>query len=118
MHKELEKDFNEFSDSFKEYLQLQLDIEKLDLIKKLSQAGAYLFKIIVIIYFSIIITGFLLGALAVWYGKTYDNYFVGVLLAGAALIVVAVLLILLRKKIAVSSVLVNLSRILFNDKEK
>lgn len=118
MHKELNKDLKEFNEAFKEYLRLQLDYEKLTLLERLSQFGAYIFKIFVILYFSILIAGFFLGALTVWYGKTMGNYFHGVLIAGAALIVVAVLLILLRKKIAVRSILLNLSRILLNDERK
>lgn len=118
MRKELRKDIIEFSDSFKEYLRLQLDIEKLSLLEKLSQFGAYLFKIFVVVYFFVLIAGFFLGALAVWYGSTFGNYLGGVLISGVFLFVTAVLLILLRKKIAVTSVLQNLSRILINDEEK
>lgn len=118
MHKEIKKDFDAFSDVAKEYLRLQLDQEKLILIARLSQFGAYLFKLFVVAYFSVLIAGFLLGAVAVWYGRTFDNYFVGVLIAGACLLVAAVLLILLRKKIAVASIVLNLSRILLNDDEK
>src|SRR5690606_7285376 len=115
MHKELKNDFNRFSDSSKDYINNQLDLEKLALLTKLSQFGSYLFKIFVIIYFCVLIAGFFLGALAVWYGSRVGSYFSGVLIAGAALIVVAVLLILMRKKIAVRSVLRNLSKILLND---
>ena len=118
MHKELKKDLKDFNSTFKEYLRVELDSEKLVLLVKLSQFGAYLFKVFIILYLSILIVGFFLGALAVWYGKMTGNYFIGVLIAGAALIVVAVLLILLRKKIAVRSVLLNLSRILLNDERK
>lgn len=118
VHKEIKKDFEEFSTSLKEYLKLQLDIEKLVLTEKLSRFGAYLFKIFIVVYFSVLIAGFVLGAIAVWFGRTFDNYFGGVLIAGACLFVAAVLLILLRKKIVVTSVLLNLSRILMNDDEK
>lgn len=118
MEKEFLNDFEEFGEPLKEYLQLQLELEKLSLLKKLSRFGAYLLKILVVVYFSIIIVGFLLGALAVWFGKTFGNYFAGVLIAGAGLLVVAILLILMRKKIAVNSALANLSEILLNDDEK
>lgn len=118
MEKELVNDLEELSEPLKEYLQLQLDMEKLSLLEKLSRFGAYLFKVLVVVYFSILIIGFLLGALAVWYGKTFDNYFAGVLIAGAGLLVVAILLILMRKKIALNSALANLSDILMNDQEK
>lgn len=118
VHKGIKNDFDEFSNSLKEYLSLQLDIEKLVLIERLSRFGAYLFKIFVICYFSVLIAGFFLGAIAVWYGRTYDNYFGGILISGACLFVAAVILILLRKKIAVTSIVLNLSRILMNDDEK
>ncbi len=115
MQKELLKDFELFNDSLKDYLQLQMDLEKLSLVEKLSRFGAYMFKILVVVYFSILIIGFLLGALAVWYGRTFDNYLVGVLIAGAGLMIILVLLIVMRKKIAVASALSNLSKILLND---
>jgi hypothetical protein len=54
----------------------------------------------------------------IWYGKTFGNYFTGVLVAGAGLLVLTVLLIVLKKKIAVNSALANLSEILMNDEEK
>ncbi len=118
MDKELINDLEEIGEPLKEYLQLQLEMEKLSLLEKLSRFGAYLFKILIVVYLSILIVGFLLGALAVWYGKTFDNYFIGVLIAGAGLLIVTILLIVLRKKIAVNSALANLSEILMNDEEK
>jgi uncharacterized membrane protein YedE/YeeE len=118
MDKEFKKDLDALKDSLKQYLQLQLDMQKLSLIEKLSGFGAYVLKITVVIYFSLLIAGFFLGALAVWFGRTFNNFFAGVLIAGAALLVVAVLLILLRKKIAVNTALSNLSKILLNDEEK
>ncbi len=118
MDKELIKDLEEFGEPLKEYVQVQLEMEKLSLLEKLSRFGAYLFKVLIVVYFSILIIGFLLGALAVWFGKTFGNYFTGVLIAGAGLLVVTILLIVLRKKIAVNSALANLSEILMNDEEK
>lgn len=115
MRKDFEKDVDDLKDTLQEYLRLQLDLEKLSLLEKLSQFGAYFFKIIVISYFSVIIVGFLLGGLAVWFGKTFDNYFAGVLIAALALLIVAVILIMLRKKIAVSSILHNFSQIFLNE---
>jgi hypothetical protein len=118
MQEIIKKDFKEFNNALKEYLQIQMDLEMLSLLEKLSRFGAYLYKILVVVYFSLLIVSIVLGALAVWFGKTFDNYFAGVLIAGAGLFVVAVLLILMRKKIAVNSVLSNLSKILLNDQEK
>lgn len=117
MQKEFKKDFEDFKSSFEEYLQLQLDLEKLLLLKKLSRLGFYMFKILIVVFFSVLIAGFLLGALAVWFGNTFDDYFGGVLIAGAGLFVVTVLLILMRKKLAVSKAVANLSRILLNDEK-
>lgn len=118
MQKNIEKEFNDFKEVLKEYLEIQLDLEKLSLLEKLSRFGAYLFKIVIVVYFSIIIVGAFLGALAVWFGNIFNNYFVGVLIAGAGLFILAVILILMRKKIAVNSIVSNFSRIMLNDEEK
>ncbi len=118
MQKNTERDLKEFNDALKEYMQIQLDLEKVSLLEKLSQIGPYLFKIVVVVYFSILIVGFFIGALAVWFGSAFNNYFFGVLIAGAGLVIIAVFLIVMRKKIAVASILSNLSRILLSDGEK
>ncbi len=118
MDNEILKEFEKLNVPLKDYLDVQLELEKLALLKKLSKFGAYLFKVVIVMYFSILIIGFFLGALAVWFGRTFENYFAGVLIAGAGLLVVAVLLIVLRKKIALNSALANLSDILLNDEEK
>lgn len=118
MDKKILKEFEELNVPLKEYLNVQLELEKLALLKKLSRFGAYFFKVIVIVYFYILIIGFFLGALAVWFGRTFDNYFAGVLIAGAGLLAVTVLLIVMRKRIALNSALANLSDILLNDEKK
>ncbi|MFW6257817.1 MAG: hypothetical protein ACOC11_03435 [Prolixibacteraceae bacterium] len=118
MDKKILKELEDLNVPFKDYLNVQLEMEKLALLEKLSRFGAYLFKVFVVMYFYILIIGFFLGALAVWFGRATGNYFAGVLIAGAGLLVVTVLLIVMRKKIALNSALANLSDILLNDDEK
>ncbi len=118
MDKKILKELEDLNVPLKDYLNVQLEMEKLALLEKLSRFGAYLFKIFVVVYFSILIIGFFLGALAVWFGRTTGNYVAGVLIAGAGLLAVTVLLIVMRKRIALNSALANLSDILLNDDEK
>jgi hypothetical protein len=115
MQKESLEDLIELKDSAKEYFKTVAELEKVHLIEKSSRLGPYLLNIFVTVFFSLLVTCCLLSAIAVWYGKTFGNYFVGVLISGGGLLLLAVILILLRKKLVVNSLVSTLSVILLTD---
>jgi hypothetical protein len=117
MSKELTKNIGELNGSVKSYMQAKIDLVKLTLLERLSRFTAYLFNVVIIIMFSILILGFAATAFALWYGKTFNNYLEGVLIAGGCLIIAALIFWLFRKKIVTNSVISNFSEILFEEQE-
>jgi hypothetical protein len=118
MIKGLSDNFGDFNDAVKDYLHVITEIEKLSVLEKLSRLGAYLFQLVIIAFFSFLITIFLLSSIVVWFGKTTGSYLGGVFIAGGMLFLIAVLAILFRRKIVRASIINNLSEILFSDDEK
>jgi hypothetical protein len=118
MNNEFKKEFSEFSVAVKDYIKALTEIEKVNLLEKLSLFAGYLFRLGVIAFFSLLITALLLSALVVWYGKMGNSYLGGVFIAAGVLVLVAGVCIIFRKQIVTNSVMKQLSRILFNDGEK
>lgn len=118
MSNELKKEFSELSKALKDYINTLTEIEKVNLLEKLSHLGGYLFRLGVIAFFSLLITAFLLSALVVWYARLGNSYLSGVFIAAGVLVLVAVAGIIFRKQIVTNPVMKHLSWILFNDREK
>ncbi len=118
MNYEFKKEFSALSAAVKDYIKALTELEKVNLLEKLSLFGAYLFRLGVIAFFLLLITAFLLSALVVWYGRMGNSYLVGVFIAAGVLVLVAVAGIIFRKQIVTNSVMKQLSKILFNDGEK
>lgn len=118
MSNELTKNISELSGSAKNYVQTKVDLLKLSLMEKTSRFATYLFSLMVVVLFATLIITFIAAAFAVWYGQTYNNYVDGVLIATGCLFVIGVVIILLRKMLITSSVIRNLSEIMFEEEEK
>jgi uncharacterized membrane protein YqjE len=117
MSNEFKKEFSQLSVAVKDYIKTLTEIEKVNLLEKMSLLGGYLFRLGVIAFFSLLLTAFLLSALVVWYGRLGNSYLGGVLIAAGLLVLVAAACIIFRKQIVTNSVMKHLSRILFNDRE-
>ena len=117
MSNDLSKNITELSDSVKNYVQTKVDLFKLSLLKKTSRFATYLFSFLIVVLFTTLILTFVAAAFAVWYGKTYDNYVDGVLIAAGCLFIIGTVFILLRKSIITSSVIRNFSEIMFGEEE-
>jgi hypothetical protein len=118
MSDELKKEFKALSVAVKDYIEALTQIEKVNLLEKLSLFGAYIFRLGVIAFFSLLIMAFFLSALVVWYGRMGNSYLGGVFIAAGVLVLVALAGISFRKQIVTTSVMKHLSKILFNDDEK
>lgn len=115
MNKDLKSNLGELNASFKEYAQTKIDLLKLSLLEKTTKFTSYLFVFQIIVKFAILIVGFGAATFAVWYGETYDNYVIGLLIATGLLIVLALIFILFRKQIITNSILRNFSEILMEN---
>lgn len=118
MSKDLTENIGELSGSTKSYVQAKIDLAKLTLLEKVTRFTSYFFNSIVVMLLSLLGVSFGAAAFVVWYGQTFDDYFVGLLIAGGCLIAVAVIFILLGKKIVTNSVIRNFSEILFEEEGK
>ena len=118
MSKSLTKSLDELNDSIKSYVQTKFDLFKLSLLDKTTRITSFLFVIFVVLLFSLLIMGFAAATFAVWYGQTYGDYTVGLLLTLGLLVLIAALLIVVRKPIINTFVFKNLSKMLFDDSEE
>ncbi|MFO8068068.1 MAG: phage holin family protein [Bacteroidales bacterium] len=117
MSKELSQNLGELNASVKKYVKAKIDLAKLSLLEKATRFTSYLFNMLAVMLFAFLIIGFAATSLAVWYGRTYDNYVTGLLIAGGGIILIAIIFYLLRKKIVENSVMKNFSEVLFDDEK-
>jgi len=117
MSKDLSKSIAELNDSVKDYLQTKIDLFKLSVIEKISHFASYFIGFIVLILFVFLVVAFLFAAFAVWYGQTYDNKVVGILIASGMLVVLGLLFFLFAKKTITSNFVKTLSEIVFEEND-
>jgi hypothetical protein len=99
MSNDLTKKISKLNDSTKEYLQTKIDLIKVSLLEKSTRLTSFLINIWIIVSLFILIFGFAVATFAVWYGKTYNNYIEGLLIACGLVLFVMILFVLFRKKI-------------------
>ncbi len=115
MSKNLKKNISKLNDSAKEYFQTKVDLIKVSLLEKSTRLTSFLINIWILASLIIWILGFAIAAFAAWYGKTYNNYTEGLLIAGGLMLFAALLFVIFRKKIVTISVLQHFSKIIFDD---
>jgi len=117
MSNELTKSIGELNHSAKQYFQTKVDLIKISLLEKTTKMSTSLLTFFVVAMILIWILVFIAAAFAAWYGKTYDNYFQGILIAAGGLLVLAILFLLFRKQIITPPLLRNYSEILLGDED-
>jgi hypothetical protein len=115
MSKNLTKNISELNDSAKKYLQTKVDLIKVSLLEKSTKLASFLINILILVWLLIWVLGFAVAAFAVWYGKTYNNYSKGLLIAGGIMLFTVLLFIIFRKNIVTTAVLQYFSKIIFED---
>ena len=115
MSNNLKKDISNLNDSAKDYLQIKIDLIKVSLLEKSTKLISFLINMWILASILIWILGIAVAAFAVWYGKTYNNYTEGLLIAGGFMVLAAVLFIIFRNKIVTTSVLQQFSKVIFED---
>jgi len=115
MSKSLKKNISKINNSAKEYFQTKVDLLKLSFLEKSTRLVAFLINIWVLISLLIWILGFAVAAFAIWYGKTYDNFTAGLLIASGLMLLIAFLFIVFRKNMVTTMVLQHFSKIILED---
>ncbi len=111
---DLSKNLSSVTDVLKDYLQVKLDLFKLELLQKTSRAGLFLFSSISLILSVFAAAIFLMFSFSFWYGERTGNISQGFLISAVFFLLILVLVFLLRKVIFGRSLIKNISKILFS----
>ncbi len=118
MSNDLTKNISKLNDSAKNYFQVKVDLIKISLLEKSTKITAMFINILIMILSIFWMLGFAVAAFAAWYGKTYNNYPKGILIAAGIMLILVLLFIVFRKNIITTSVLRYYSRIIFDDENE
>lgn len=109
------KNLSSVTDVLKDYMHAKLDLFKLDLLKRSSRAGVFLFTFFSVLFSVFALVLFLMFSFSFWYGEQTGNLSLGFLLSAAVFLLLIVLIFLLRKAIFGRSMIKNISKILFSE---
>lgn len=101
----------------KDYLNIKLDLAKLEILHRLSKAGIFLFTFYSLIISVFAIVLFLLFAFSFWYGEKTGNLSQGFLISAGIIFLFMILLFLLRRVLFGRILIKNISEILFSDSD-
>jgi hypothetical protein len=110
---DLSKNLSSVTDVLKDYLQVKLDLFKLDLLQRSSRAGLFLFTFISVLFSVFAVAIFLMFSFSFWYGERTGNLAHGFLISAGFFFLVLVLVFLLRKAVFGRNLIKNISKILF-----
>ncbi|MBQ7489884.1 MAG: phage holin family protein [Bacteroidales bacterium] len=104
-----------FVKDIQKYVELQLDMLRLNLVEKLSQIVSYLAVVIVGIF--LIMTAFIYFSMAFvhWMQSYFNSMIPGFLILGVFFIILFVVFFMLRKKLFLNPMIKKFSGIFFND---
>lgn len=115
---DLSKSISSITEVLKDYLNVKLDLLKLEILEKSSNAGLYFFTIITVLFASFGFFSFLMFSFSFWYGERTGNLSQGFLISAGIFLLVMLLAFLLRKIIFGRSLIKSIAKILFEeDKE-
>jgi len=117
MSSELSRHVGEFLHVLQKLIKAKADLLKLTVIEKSSGFASFIFSTLFAVVVAALMLGFGAAACAVWYGETYHNYVIGLLISAAILLVVVIIFFLIGRKLLVSVVIKNFIEILFEDEE-
>ena len=112
--RDLSKNLSSVTDVLKDYLQVKLDLFKLDLLQRSSRAGLFLFTFISVLFSVFAVAIFLMFSFSFWYGERTGNLAQGFLISAGFFLLVLVLVFLLRKAVFGRNLIKNISKILFS----
>lgn len=110
--------YKSFVKDIKDYVQLNYDLLRLNLVEKLSMIIALILSLFIgvllvitsLVYFSI--------AFVHWMGVFFNSLIPGFLILGGLFIVLFIIFFLLRKRLFINPMIKLLSSIIFNDSKK
>lgn len=118
MSKDLSDNLLELNETVKGYIQTKLDLAKITVLEKATRLSLYLMTSLVVILFVFLILACIITVFVFWFHETYNNMFMGLLIAIGILVVTAITFITFGKRFITKNVLNNISEILFDEDEK
>ncbi len=112
---ELHQAIAELADSLKKYLEIRLDLFKLDVIEKSSRVISLLISVALILLVFSLFFLFASWALALWLGTLLGSQILGFLSVAGFFLLLTIVFYLLRKRLFLSSVIKHLSQIIFKN---
>ena len=102
-------------DSLERYLELRLDLIKLSILSKISKISVFLITALVLVLLGSAFILFGAAAFVVWYGNTYGDYLMGLLMVTGFILFLGILFYLLRRPLISSIVIKSFAGILFEN---
>jgi len=102
-------------DSLERYLELRLDLLKLSVLSKISKISVFLITALVVVLLGSAFLLFGAAAFVVWYGNTYGDYLMGLLMVTGFILFLGILFYLLRRPLISSIVIKSFAGILFEN---
>lgn len=115
---DLSKSISSITEVLKDYLNVKLDLLKLQILEKSSNAGLYFFTIIAVLFAFFGFFSFLMFSFSFWWGERTGNLSQGFLIAAGLFLLVMILAYLLRKVIFGRNLIKNIAKILFEEEKE
>lgn len=104
-------------ESLERYLNLRVELVKLSVLTKVSKITVFLITSLVMILLGSAFLLFGAAAFVVWFGTTYGNYLLGLLIISGFILILGVLFYILRRPLISSVVIKAFAGILFENDE-
>lgn len=118
MKTNLSNSFNELNESVQDYLKTRTELIKLTVLEKMTKISVYLLNLLSGIIFAALFFFFFSAAFIVWYGLRFNDFLTGLFIVIGFLLFLLILYFVLKRTFITSSIIENLSSILFEDEDK
>lgn len=116
--KKISETISDLSDQVRDYVQLRIDIFKLNLTEKLATLTTTLLISIIFFIVFLFFTLFLSLAFIFWFKEYAGAAWVGALIVAGFYILVGIVVLLLRDKLFLNRIVVQISKILLEEEEQ
>ncbi len=115
MKSNLSNNFSELNKTVQDYLKVHIDLAKLTALEKMTKISVYMISYLVGIILASLFFIFFASAFVFWYGYQFQDYLTGLFIVIGFIIILALFFFLFGKSSVTTSIIKNLSSILFED---
>ena len=114
----ISENFSELADNVKKYIQLRIDLLKLNILEKISKLVSYLVITVVFFLLFLFFILFISMGFIFWFRDNLGPEWIGSLIVAGFYIMIGIQIYLLRFRLFINPVVTRLSKILFEDEDK